>query len=287
MTRALPFVKMHGLGNDFVVLDRRAVPLDLAPAAARRIADRRRGVGCDQILVLEPARGEGDVFMRILNADGGEVGACGNGTRCVARLIFEETGRDRAAIETQAGLLQAERAGEGLVAVDMGPAYLRWDEIPLAHAADTLHLDFACGPGGPNALADPCAVGLGNPHVLFFVADAEAVDLATYGPRIERDPLFPERVNVGIVQVLDRGHVRYRVWERGVGITAACGSGACAAAVASARRGLTGRQVRVTLDGGDLTIDWRDGDGPQGGHVLMTGPASKPFDGALAPELLA
>jgi diaminopimelate epimerase len=272
----LPFLKMHGLGNDFVVLDGRARPLEISAAAARRIADRTRGVGCDQLLILEPARNGGDLFLKILNADGGEVGACGNGTRCVARLVFEETGKAEAKIETRAGLLSGV-AADGLVTVDMGPAYLDWADIPLARAQDTLHLDFACGP-----LSDPCAVGMGNPHVLFFVDDADAVDLATLGPQIEHDPLFPERVNVGIVQPLAENHVRYRVWERGVGITVACGSGACAAAVASARRGVTGRQVRVTLDGGDLLIDWREEDG----HVLMTGPASKSFSGTLAPELL-
>ncbi len=282
---ALPFVKMHGLGNDFVVLDARRRPLDLTAEQARRIADRTRGVGCDQILILEPPRNGGDLYMTIRNADGGEVGACGNGTRCAARLLFEETGRAEARIETRAGLLTAQAArdaAEGPVAVDavtvdMGPARLDWREIPLARAMDTLHLDFACGP-----LRDPCAVGLGNPHVLFFVDDAEAVDLAALGPRIEHAPLFPERVNVGLVQTLGPDHLRYRVWERGVGITVACGSGACAAAVAAARRGLTGRRVRVTLDGGDLAIAWRAADG----HVLMTGPAARSFAGTLDPDLL-
>ncbi|OAB54869.1 diaminopimelate epimerase [Phormidium willei BDU 130791] len=268
---------MQGLGNDFVVLDARGRPLDLTAEQARRIADRTRGVGCDQILILEPPRDGGDLYMTIRNADGGEVGACGNGTRCAARLIFEETGRTEARIETRAGLLTAQAAAGGLVTVDMGPARLDWREIPLARAMDTLHLDFACGP-----LRDPCAVGLGNPHALFFVDDAEAVDLAGLGPRIEHAPLFPERVNVGLVQPRGPDHLRYRVWERGVGITVACGSGACAAAVAAARRGLTGRQVRVTLDGGDLAIAWREADG----HVLMTGPAAKSFAGTLDPDLL-
>ena len=275
MTQSLPFVKMHGLGNDFVVLDARAQALELSPTAARRIADRHRGVGCDQLLILEPARNGGDLYLKILNADGGEVGACGNGTRCIARLIFEETGQTEARIETQAGLLTGVST-DGQVTVDMGPANLGWHEIPLARELDTLHLDYTKGP-----LSDPVAVNMGNPHVLFFVDDAEAVDLETLGPQIETDPLFPERVNVGLVQHLDGDHVRYRVWERGVGITVACGSGACAAGVAAARRSLTGRQVRVTLDGGDLRIDWRDDN-----HVLMTGPASKSFAGTLAPELL-
>ncbi len=275
MTEPLPFLKMHGLGNDFVVLDARAQALELSPETARRIADRHRGVGCDQLLILEPARNGGDLYLKILNADGGEVGACGNGTRCVARLLFEETGRVEAKIETRAGLLTGLDS-DGLVTVDMGPANLGWQEIPLARELDTLHLDYAKGP-----LSDPVAVNIGNPHVLFFVADAEAMDLETLGPQIETDPLFPERVNVGLVQHLGGDRLRYRVWERGVGITIACGSGACAAGVAAARRGLTGRRVRVTLDGGDLRIDWRDDT-----HVLMTGPASKSFAGTLAPELL-
>ena len=275
MTQPLPFLKMHGLGNDFVVLDARGQALELSPAAARRIADRHRGVGCDQLLILEPARNGGDLYLKILNADGGEVGACGNGTRCVARLIFEETGQAEARIETRAGLLTGVST-DSQVTVDMGPAHLDWQAIPLARELDTLHLDYAKGP-----LNDPVAVNMGNPHILFFVADAEAVDLESLGPQIETDPLFPERVNVGLVQPLGGDHLRYRVWERGVGITVACGSGACAAGVAAARRGLTGRQVRVTLDGGDLRIDWRDDN-----RVRMTGPASKSFAGTLAPELL-
>ncbi|MGP1256788.1 MAG: diaminopimelate epimerase [Kiloniellales bacterium] len=279
MTQPLPFLKMHGLGNDFVVLDARGQALELSPAAAQRIADRHRGVGCDQLLILEPARNGGDLYLKILNADGGEVGACGNGTRCVARLIFEETGQPEARIETRAGLLTgvaADGVGDGQVTVDMGPANLGWQQIPLSRELDTLHLDYAKGP-----LSDPAAVNMGNPHVLFFVDDAEAVNLETLGPQIETDPLFPERINVGLVQHLGGDHIRYRVWERGVGITVACGSGACAAGVAAARRSLTGRQVRVTLDGGDLLIDWRDDN-----RVRMTGPASKSFAGTLAPELL-
>ena len=275
MTQPLPFLKMHGLGNDFVVLDARAQALELSPTAARRIADRHRGVGCDQLLILEPARNGGDLYLKILNADGGEVGACGNGTRCVARLIFEETGQPEAKIETLAGLLTGVST-DGQVTIDMGPANLDWQQIPLARELDTLHLDYTKGP-----LSNPVAVNMGNPHVLFFVNDAEAVDLEALGPQIETDPLFPDRVNVGLVQHLGGDHIRYRVWERGVGITIACGSGACAAGVAAARRSLTGRQVRVTLDGGDLRIDWRDDN-----HVLMAGPASKSFAGTLAPELL-
>ena len=274
----LAFIKMHGLGNDFVVLDGRPAPVALSTAAYRRISDRRLGVGCDQFLILEPPpNGRADVFLRIRNADGGEAEACGNGTRCIARLVMAETGRDQAAIETVAGLLQASAASGGQVSVDMGPARTEWAEIPLAEARDTLHLGLALGP-----LEDPVATNIGNPHATFFVAEAEAVDLATLGPKLEQDPLFPERANIGVAQVLGPERLRFRVWERGVGITRACGSGACAALVAAARRGLTGRRATVVLDGGELEIDWR-----ADGHVLMTGPTTTAFSGTLDAELLA
>ncbi|MDJ0943553.1 MAG: diaminopimelate epimerase [Kiloniellales bacterium] len=273
----LAFIKMHGLGNDFVVLDGRTAPIDLPTEAWRRISDRRLGVGCDQFLILEPpANGRAEVFLRIRNADGGEAEACGNGTRCIARLVMAETGREEIAIETVAGILQATAASGDRVAVDMGPARTAWAEIPLAEARDTLHLGLALGP-----LHDPVATSLGNPHATFFVEDAEAVDLSTLGPQLERDPLFPERANIGVAQVLGPERLRFRVWERGVGITRACGSGACAAVVAAARRGLTGRRAAVVLDGGELEIDWRED-----GHVLMTGPTTTAFSGTLGAELL-
>ena len=268
----IPFVKMHGLGNDFVVLDARARPLEWSEAGYRRVADRRTGIGCDQFMVLRaPVRG-GDVFMEIRNADGGEVEACGNGARCVAALMFDERGRDEAAVETVAGMLRAERANGGLVRVDMGPARLAWDEIPLAGPADTLCLDLAHGP-----LSAPAAANIGNPHATFFVADAEALDLETWGPRVEHDPTFPERVNVGAAAMQGRGAMRLRVWERGVGITRACGTGACAAVAAAVRRGLGARRMEVRLDGGALGIEWRESDG----RLLMTGPAEVSFRGAL------
>ncbi len=274
----LAFIKMHGLGNDFVVLDGRPAPIDLPAAAWRRISDRRLGVGCDQFLILEPpANGRAEVFLRIRNADGGEAEACGNGTRCVARLVMAETGRDAVAIETVAGLLEASAAEDGRVAVDMGPARTAWAEIPLAEPRDTLHLGLALGP-----LHDPVATNLGNPHATFFVENAETVDLPSLGPQLERDPLFPERANIGVAQVLGPERLRFRVWERGVGITRACGSGACAAVVAAARRGLTGRSAMVILDGGELEIDWRED-----GHVLMTGPTTTAFSGTLGAELLS
>ncbi len=264
------FIKMHGLGNDFVVVDARAVPFVLDDGAARALADRREGVGCDQIVVLEPPRnGRADVFFRFWNSDGGEVDACGNGTRCAASLVMAESGRDAIAIETEAGLLGAEAAGSGRVTVDMGAARLDWDQIPVAREQDTLHLELA-----REDLRDPVGVNMGNPHAVFFVANAAAVDLARLGPELEHDPLFPERANIGIAQVTGPDKLRLRVCERGAGITRACGTGACAAAVAAARRGLTGRRVTVTLDGGPLDIEWRED-----GHVEMTGPVATAFVG--------
>ena len=264
------FIKMHGLGNDFVVVDAREAPFVLDEGRARALADRREGVGCDQIVVLEPPRnGRAEVFLRFWNSDGSEVDACGNGTRCAASLVMAESGRNAIAIETAAGLLGAEAAGPGRVTVDMGAARLDWRDIPLARAQDTLHLALE-----REGLRDPVAVNMGNPHAVFFVDDAAAVDLARLGPDLERDPLFPERANIGIAQVTGPDRLRLRVCERGAGITRACGTGACAAAVAAARRGLTGRRVTVTLDGGPLDIEWRED-----GHVLMTGPVATAFVG--------
>ncbi|MBM3568618.1 MAG: diaminopimelate epimerase [Alphaproteobacteria bacterium] len=273
----LPFRKMHGLGNDFVVLDARRQRLALTPAQIRAIGDRRRGVGFDQLLTLEPPPPGADLFLRIHNPDGSEAGACGNGTRCVAALAMAESGARSLKIATVAGLLDAQAAADGRVAVDMGPARTDWRDIPLARAMDTLHVDLAA-----EDLRDPVCTSMGNPHASFFVADAERVDLARLGPRLERDPLFPERANIGIVQVLARDALRVRVWERGAGITLACGSGACAALVAAARRGLSERRARVVMDGGPLEIEWR-----ADGHVLMTGPTATSFEGRLDSNLLA
>jgi diaminopimelate epimerase len=256
--RGLPFLKMHGLGNDFVVLDGRVRPIVLTEGAARAIADRKTGVGCDQLITLEPSP-RADAFMRIRNADGGEVEACGNATRCIAALLFRETGRADAVIETGAGLLKARAAEGGRVAVDMGELRAGWRDVPLAREMDTLHADLELGP-----LSDPVCGNIGNPHATFFVVDAEAVELARLGPELERHRLFPERANIGVAQLLAPDLLRLRVWERGVGITRACGTAACAAAVAAARRGLTGRRVTVRLDG----------------------PVATSFTGELAPELL-
>jgi diaminopimelate epimerase len=271
----LVFHKMHGLGNDFVVLDRRSGKLSLSAAQIRRIADRRFGVGCDQLLCLEPSE-RADVFMRVYNADGSEAGACGNGTRCVARLIMEERGGTRALIETAAGILSVTAGIHGYTA-DLGVPRFGWDEIPLAAPADTLALDLALGP-----LAQPVALNIGNPHAVFFVEDAKSVPLAELGPELEHHPMFPERVNVGVVEVRDARTLRVRVWERGAGLTTACGSGACAALVAAVRRGLCERAVKVVLDGGALRVAWNEA-----GHVLMTGPASHRYRGRLDPEMLA
>ncbi len=273
------FVKMHGLGNDFVVLDARAAPLVLDERRTRAIADRRTGVGCDQLITLEAPRDRrAAAFMRIRNADGGEVEACGNAARCIATLLMAELARERVAIETAAGVIEAERRSDGLIAVDMGEVRLEWQQIPLARAMDTLHLELGMGP-----LGDPAAVNVGNPHAVFFVADAEAVALERLGPEIERHPLFPERTNVEVVQRRGDGALRMRVWERGVGITRACGTGACAALVAAHRRGLAPRQATVVLDGGPLLVEWRARDN----HVVMTGPAATSFSGRLDPSLLA
>lgn len=278
----LPFTKMHGLGNDFVVVDARAEPGLLTPAQYRAVGDRRRGVGYDQFLTILPPRDGGVAYMAIHNPDGSEAQACGNGTRCVAALLMRETGRREIVIETVAGRLVCADAGGGRVTVDMGPARLGWDEIPLAqapggNAGDTLAVAVPeAGPFGPAT-----AVNMGNPHAVFFVPDAEAVDVAGVGPGIEHSAVFPERANIEFVSVLARDRLRMRVWERGAGITQACGSGACAALVAAARRGLADRRATVLLDGGPLEILWR-----ADGHVEMTGPVATSFAGTLDPALL-
>jgi diaminopimelate epimerase len=267
-----PFLKMNGLGNDFVVVEARSAPFAPTAEEVRAIADRAGGVGCDQLIAIEPAEGV-DARVRFWNADGEEVSACGNGTRCVGWLLMQSTGKDQAVIETKAGLLKAERAGERLVSVDMGAPRLAWNEIPLAEPHDTRALDVPLHP----ALADPGAcVSMGNPHVVFFVDDLEAVDIRAIGPAVERHPLFPEQVNVGFAQVKGRDRIRLRVWERGAGLTKACGTGACAALVAAARRDLTGRSAILELDGGELLIEWDASD-----HVIMTGPAAVDFAGEL------
>ncbi len=269
----VPFRKMHGLGNDFVVLDARGrADLRLTPARAAALADRRTGIGCDQVIVLEPAGAGADVFMRIRNPDGSEAGACGNATRCVAQLVSAEAGRPRVTVRTVSGDLPAEALPDGHWRVDMGPARLGWRDVPLSREADTLHLPISRGPVG-----DPAACSVGNPHATFFVPDLSRVRLDTFGPSLERDPLFPEGANIGFAQVLAPDRLRLLMWERGAGATRACGSGACAALVNARRRGLCGPRATVSLPGGDLGIEWREEDG----HVLMTGPVSTAFTGEI------
>lgn len=271
-----PFLKMNGLGNDFVVVEARTAPFAPSAEAVRAIADRASGVGCDQLVSIEPSS-KADASVRFWNADGEEVGACGNASRCVGWLLMEASGRDEAVIETRAGLLRATRAGERLVSVDMGEPGLRWDQIPLAEEMDTRGIELQVGPIDAPHLHTPGCVSMGNPHVVFFVDDAEAAPVREVGPLIEHHPLFPEGVNVGFAQVVARDRIRLKVWERGAGQTKACGTGACAALVAAARRGLTDREATLELDGGELVIEWRESDG----HVIMTGPAEVDFTGIL------
>jgi diaminopimelate epimerase len=269
---AVPFVKMHGLGNDFVVLDARTTPLALDEIQARAIADRHTGIGCDQLIVLEPPRDKrAQLFMAIRNADGGTVDACGNVARCVADLVMRERKTDSATIETGAGLISARAAGKRRVSVDMGEPATAWRDVPLAHECDTLHVPLSLGP-----LRDPVATSMGNPHVTFFVPEIGAIDIATLGPTLERDALFPERCNIGVAQILSRAKLRLRVWERGAGLTPACGTGACAALVAAVRRDLTGRKAEIVADGGSLEIEWRDDN-----RVIMTGPVAVSFTGTF------
>jgi diaminopimelate epimerase len=273
----LPFRKMHGLGNDFVVLDGRAAPLGLTSAQIVALADRRLGIGCDQLIIMEPPAAGADVFMRIHNPDGSEAGACGNATRCIASLIAAETGKAQVVVRTISGDLPSEAMPGGFWQVDMGPARLGWRDVPLAREADTLHLPLALG-----GVSDPAACSMGNPHATFFVPDLDALPINQIGPRLEHDPIFPDRANIGFVQVMAPDHLRLVVWERGAGLTLACGSGACAAMVNAHRRGLTGRDARISMPGGDLFMEWR-----QDGHVLMTGPIATAFTGQVDPKALA
>jgi len=267
------FLKMHGLGNDFVVFDGRKSGIPLEPALARAVADRRLGIGCDQVIVIEPSKNGAEIAMRILNADGSEVEACGNATRCVARLLMEEKDTSSVLIDTTGGPLLCTDAGRGLVTVDIGAPRLDWKEIPIAKAVDTNGFDVTVD----GATFKVSAVNVGNPHCVLFVDDADTAHVAELGPKLEHHPLFPARINVEFVSALAPDHLRMRVWERGAGITRACGTGACATAVAAHRRGLTGRDVNIVLDGGTLNIQWRAGDD----HVLMTGPSSLSYAGEV------
>jgi diaminopimelate epimerase len=269
---ALDFRKMHGLGNDFIVLDARDRVIRVTPPLARGLADRHTGIGCDQLIVLErPLNPAAAVFMRILNADGSEAGACGNATRCVAALVMDETGERRLAVETIAGLLPASRAAGGLITVDMGLARLRWRDVPLGEPADTASVAV-----GVEGLGPACCCNMGNPHATFFVPDADAVELHRLGPLLEHHPIFPQRANIGFASLLAPGRLRLRVWERGVGPTLACGSGACATLVAAARRGVTERSAEIVMERGSLQVAWGED-----GHVQMTGPVATSFIGTV------
>lgn len=270
----LPFIKMHGLGNDFVVLDARRQPIRLTPRIIRAIGDRRHGVGFDQLLTLMPSDSAA-CYMRIDNSDGSSAGACGNGTRCVGRLLLEESGGETVDIDSPGGRLQVSGAGQGLFTARMGLPRFGWQDVPLSREMDTLHLDLTVGD-----LSDPVAVSMGNPHVVFFVPDAEAVPLPEVGPAIENHELFPDRVNVSVANQRSDGSFRLRVFERGAGITSACGSGTCATYAAARARGLVDGPVRIDLDGGPL---WMDMDAE--GAVLMTGAASLSFHGIIDPGL--
>ncbi|MGC1504907.1 MAG: diaminopimelate epimerase [Sulfitobacter sp.] len=268
-TNGLPFMKMHGLGNDFVVVDLRGQESLMTADLAQRIGHRQFGVGFDQLAII--SNGAGDAHLTFYNADGSQASTCGNATRCIARFLMEESGKTALQLTTERGVLAACDMGDGMTSVNMGQPLLAWQDVPLARDMNTLELPIE---------GTPTATGMGNPHCTFFVADAQAVDLAQFGPRIENHPLFPERTNVQVAQIIGPDHIRMRVWERGVGVTLASGSSSCATAVAAARRGLTGRAVRIDLDGGTLNIDWRE-DG-----VWMTGPTAHVFNGTLTAAFL-
>ena len=277
----IPFRKMNGLGNDFVVLDARARDIPMNGNIARAIGDRDKGVGCDQVIVIRPG-GQVDASMEIRNRDGSRVNACGNATRCIGDLLMSESGKDAVTIRTGAGLLIARRRGDGLIEVDMGAPKFDWRDIPLAEEfRDTRGIELQAGPIDNPTLHTPAVVNVGNPHAVFWVDDVEAIKLHIMGPLLENHPIFPEGANISICKVMDEGHLLLRVWERGAGLTRACGTAACAAAVCAARKKLTGRKVRVTLPGGDLFIHWRDDDD----HIMMAGPVEYEFEGELPAEM--
>lgn len=263
-----PFLKMHGLGNDFVIFDARTSGFEMTAEHAKKLSDRRRGIGCDQLIVLRPSQ-TSHVFMEIWNADGSRVGACGNATRCVGQLMLQETGLAKVGIQTDAGDLSAVTSGNN-ISVNMGPALTDWQAVPLAVETDTVAALYEMGP-----LSNPGCVNMGNPHAVFFVEDANEVDLPHWGPKVETDAFFPERVNVSIVS-LSGSVLRQRVWERGAGITEACGSAACASVVAATRRGYIDRKATVVLDGGELEVEWL-----ADGTVQMTGPATFVYAGEV------
>ena len=279
----LPFLKMHGLGNDFIVVDGRGGTALPNAAQMKALADRHKGIGCDQLMVLMPPIEGTDVVLDMYNADGSIAGACGNGSRCVASLIMAEKAVKQVVIRTIAGDLLAWRDLDGGdISLQMGPVHTGWQDIPLSRAADTASLDL-----GLSGLGLATAVSVGNPHAVFFVEDAEAIDVKKWGAEAEMHPIFADRANIEFVQVFSRREIRMRVWERGVGITMACGSGACASVAASVLRGFTEPQVTAHLDGGTLEIDWRDFDAPSGGKIIMTGPVSQVASGIIPAAFFA
>ena len=283
MTEASPlhFRKMNGLGNDFVVFDARRRPVVMDQARARAIADRRTGIGCDQLIVLEPSA-RADVTMRIWNNEGGEVESCGNATRCIADILFDEKKSTRATIDTKGGFLVAEKGGDKLVTVDMGLPRFDWQDIPLSEKFhDTRYIDLHVGPVDAPLIDRPSVVNVGNPHCIFWVRDLDVVDLAKVGPMLEHHPLFPKRANITLARIDDRGHVVIRVWERGAGLTKACGTAACAVMAAGHRLKRLDARATITLPGGDLFMAIRESDG----HVIMTGPVAYEFEGDLPPHL--
>jgi diaminopimelate epimerase len=280
-----PFIKMNGLGNEIVVVDLRRSQGTVTPDEARAAA-KPAGAPYDQLMTLHAPRAPGtDAYVRIYNNDGSEAGACGNGMRCIASLLFRESGKNDAAFETKAGLLNCWKAETpGLITVDMGVPRFRWNEIPLAEEfRDTRSIELQIGPIDNPILHTPSVVNVGNPHAIFWVDDVEAYDLERVGPLLENHPIFPERANITLAAIKSREHIVIRTWERGAGLTQACGSAACAAAVAAARLKRTDRKVTVTLPGGDLMIEWRASDD----HVLMTGPVEFEFEGRFNPALFA
>jgi diaminopimelate epimerase len=277
----MDFRKMNGLGNDFVVLDARLRPLSISPEQARAIADRQSGIGCDQLIVLEPSS-TADVRMRIWNNEGFEVESCGNASRCIADMLFAEKRQTVATIDTLGGYLTCEKAGDGLVRVDMGAPRFGWQDIPLSEPfADTRHIELQLGPIDAPLIHSPSVVNVGNPHCIFWVKDLAVVDLAKAGPMLEHHPLFPERANISLARVDAKDHITLKVWERGAGLTRACGTAACAVLAAAARIKLTHRKATVTLPGGDLLVEWREADD----HILMTGPVTYEYEGVLPAHL--
>jgi diaminopimelate epimerase len=275
------FRKMNGLGNDFVVFDARRSPLAMTEDKARAIADRKTGIGCDQLIMLEPSK-RADVTMRIWNNEGMEVESCGNASRCIADLLFDEKGVTRATIDTKGGFLIAEKGGDKLVTIDMGAPRFDWQDIPLSEKFhDTRYIELAVGPADAPLIHSPSVVNVGNPHCIFWVKDLDVVDLAKVGPMLENHPLFPQRANITLARVDARDHATIRVWERGAGLTKACGTAACAVMAAGFRLRKFNRKATITLPGGDLHMEMRESDN----HILMTGPVAYEFEGELPPHL--